>query len=136
MDENEITELDETAADLNAATIDETSDIENETAAKKSGFSHTIRHKDGGTITIKNYSIFKAVKLNCSECCGFESNPRECIDKLCPLWPFRDYTIANRTRAKYATPTPEQIKKLKEGLAKARAAKNAAANQREVLNNG
>lgn len=126
MKENETTDLEETAADLNAATVDEISDTENETAVKKSGFSHTIRHKDGGKITIQNYSIFKAVKLNCSECCGFESDPRECIDKLCPLWPFRDYTISNRTRAKHATPTPEQIKKMLEGLAKAKAAKNAS----------
>lgn len=124
MNENETTDLEESAADMNAATVDETSDTENETAAKKSGFSHTVGHKDGGTITIKNYSIFKAVKLKCSDCCGFESDPRKCIDKLCPLWPFRDYTLANRTRAKHATPTPEQIKKMQEGLAKAKAAKN------------
>lgn len=125
MNENETTYLEETATDLNTATADETSDTKNDTTAPKKVFSHTIRHKDGGTITIKNYSIFKAVKLNCSECEGFESNPEECVDKLCPLWPFRGYAIANRTRAKYASPTPEQIKKLKEGLANFKRKTNA-----------
>ena len=103
-----------------------------ETAAKKSGFSHTVGHKDGGTITIKNYSIFKAVKLKCSDCCGFESDPRKCIDKLCPLWPFRDYTIANRTRAKYAAPTPERVQKMRDALAKSRAAKNGDTTQSNI----
>ena len=125
-------ETEETAAYLNAATVDETSDTENETAAKKSGFSHTVGHKDGGTIIIKNYSIFKAVKLKCSDCCGFESDPRECIDKLCPLWPFRGYTIANRTRAKYAAPTPERVQKMREALAKSRAAKNGDTTQSNI----
>ena len=115
-------ETEETAAEITAEDVEKSSDT---TAKKPKSFSHTVRHKDGGTITINNYSMLKAIKLNCSECCGFESDPRKCIDKLCPLWPFKDYTIANRTRAKHATPTPEQIKKLQEGLAKSRAAKNA-----------
>ena len=60
--------------------------------------SHTVRHKDGGTITFKNYSLKLAVLLNCSDCCGFESDPRQCPDKLCPMWPFRGYTLKNRAR--------------------------------------
>ena len=60
--------------------------------------AHTVRHKDGGTITFKNYSLKLAVLLNCSECEGFENDPRKCVDKLCPLWPFRGYTMKNRSR--------------------------------------
>ena len=125
-------ETEETAAEITAEEVEESSDTTSEPTSKKSGFSHTVGHKDGGTITIKNYSIFKAVKLKCSDCCGFESDPRECIDKLCPLWPFRGYTIANRTRAKYAAPTPERVQKMRDALAKSRAAKNGDTTQSNI----
>jgi hypothetical protein len=59
---------------------------------------HTVEHKDGGTVTIKNYTAKKAVLLYCSWCMGFESDPRQCTDKLCPFWPFRGYTSKNRVR--------------------------------------
>ena len=80
----------------------ETEQLEDENECK-ANFSraipeHTIRHKDGKTVTIKNYTVKKAVLLNCSECEGFESDPRQCTDKLCPLWPFRGYTSKNRSR--------------------------------------
>lgn len=60
--------------------------------------THTVRHKDGKTITIKNYTPKTAILLCCSECEGFESDPRKCTVKLCPLWPFRGYTLKNRAR--------------------------------------
>ena len=106
----------------------ETDETETQATAKPAkGFSHTIRHKDGGTITIKNYSITKAVRLNCSECCGFEDDPRKCPDKLCPLFPFKDYTMLNRTRAtREITMTPERIEKMNQGLKKYREQKAAA----------
>lgn len=122
-------ETEETAAENTAEEVEESSDT---TAKKPKSFSHTVRHKDGGTITINNYSMQKAIKLNCSECCGFESDPRECIIKTCPLFPFKDYTMANRTRAKYAIPTPEQVQKMRNALAKSRAAKNGDTPQSNI----
>ena len=59
---------------------------------------HTVQHKDGRTVTIKNYTVKKAILLRCSECEGFENDPRKCAEKLCPLWPFRGYTSKNRVR--------------------------------------
>lgn len=61
---------------------------------------HTIRHADGGTITIENYSRTKAIRLMCSECMGFESDTKGCTDFKCPLFPYRgEKTImANRSR--------------------------------------
>ena len=111
MQENETTKQDETETQ--------------ETDTIKKGFSHTVRHKDGKTVTIKNYSMKKAIALNCSECEGFESDPRNCVDKLCPLWPFRDYTLKNRNRAEYKF-TPEQKQKALENLKKGHKQKDSA----------
>ena len=59
------------------------------------GKTHRIRTKDGGTVVIKNYARAKAIKLHCTCCCGYEEmNPRDCPDKLCPLWPFRGKNLA------------------------------------------
>lgn len=60
--------------------------------------AHTVRHKDGGTVTINNYIRSKAIKLMCSECMGFDENPKNCTDNRCPLFPFRGLLRANRTR--------------------------------------
>jgi len=50
---------------------------------------HTIRTKDGGSIKVA-LTRSSAIKAQCTECCGFgEAHPKECSDKLCPLWPFR-----------------------------------------------
>lgn len=59
---------------------------------------HTIRHKDGGTITIENMNRSTAIKCMCSECMGFESDVLECTDTKCPLFPFRKRTLINRSR--------------------------------------
>jgi len=79
-----------------------TATIEIETESKentrKKCFSHTVKHKDGGTVTIENYSMKKAILLCCSECEGFESDPRKCNVKNCPLFPFKGMTQKNRMR--------------------------------------
>ena len=49
---------------------------------------HTIRTADGGTITTE-LNRGKAIKAMCTECMGFETNPKECTSKLCPLYPWR-----------------------------------------------
>ena len=80
----------------------ETEPLEDENECK-ANFSraipeHTIRHKDGGTVTIKNYTLKNAILNTCSVCEGFEGDPRKCAEKLCSLWPFRGYTSKNRVR--------------------------------------
>lgn len=94
----------------------ETEETETKATEKPAkGFCHTVRHKDGGKVTIKNYTISKAIKNCCSDCCGFETDPRECNEKTCELYPYRGYSKSNRTRAIYKNhSTPEQIEKLKE----------------------
>ena len=57
---------------------------------------HTVRHRNGKTTVIDNYTRGKAIKLMCSECMGFESHPKDCTDPLCPLFPYRGITMANR----------------------------------------
>ena len=52
---------------------------------------NTIRTSDGGMKTIK-YSRAMAIKLMCMECMGWETHPKDCTSKHCPLFPFRGYT--------------------------------------------
>lgn len=59
---------------------------------------HTIRHKDGGTITIENMNRSTAIKCMCSECMGFEEDVMCCTDTKCPLYPFRKRTLMNRSQ--------------------------------------
>lgn len=70
---------------------------EREAAPKKSR-THTVRHKDGGTLTLDGYTRGMAIKLACTECMGFEAHPKDCTSELCPLYPFRRLTFATRTR--------------------------------------
>lgn len=58
-----------------------------------------IRHKDGGTVKVPNYTRKIAIKCMCSECMGFESDVRGCTDTRCPLYPFRANTVINRSRS-------------------------------------
>ncbi|MFA5298621.1 MAG: hypothetical protein WC389_10500 [Lutibacter sp.] len=53
---------------------------------------HTIRSADGGTISTE-LTRTKAIKAMCTECMGFEANPKECTSKLCPLYPWRGKTM-------------------------------------------
>lgn len=53
--------------------------------------THKVRCADG---KFKVLSMTKAlaIKAFCCECLGWETNPRECVCKLCPLFPFRGKT--------------------------------------------
>lgn len=73
--------------------------LEDET--EQTGMTHTIRHGDGGTIEIKNYTRTLAIKLMCSECMGFESDVKGCTDFKCPLFPFRGKKICTFNRIRY-----------------------------------
>lgn len=57
---------------------------------------HTVKTKDYGTtkkvVDIDNYARARAIKAFCTECLGFEENPRDCTAKTCPLYPFRGRT--------------------------------------------
>lgn len=58
---------------------------------------HTIRSRDGKTVTIKNYHRSRAIKLFCSECLGWENNPVEtCSSPLCPIYPFRGRSLLSQ----------------------------------------
>jgi hypothetical protein len=56
--------------------------------------SHTVRTRDGGKITLK-YGRKLAIRLFCTECLGWEDNPKDCTAPLCPLYPFRAGTMAS-----------------------------------------
>ena len=51
--------------------------------------SHAVRHAKGGTIVIEKYTRSKAIRVFCSECLGWDEDPKKCTDPLCPLFPFR-----------------------------------------------
>jgi len=55
---------------------------------------HTVRTADGGTKEVKNLTRTLAVKMLCTECLGFEGDPKECTSPMCPVWPFRRRTLA------------------------------------------
>jgi hypothetical protein len=82
---------------------------------------HTIRCREGGTVEVDNYTIGKAVKLQCTECLGWgEEHPEKCGCPLCPLYPFRGICQAGYSN-KPKTPRPERPKmsmnpKAREGL--------------------
>lgn len=75
--------------------------------------NHTIRHKDGETVTIDSYSPMRAIRAQCTECMGYQKNEvSKCTAPLCPLFPFRDAFDASVTRR--APLTEEQRKVLAE----------------------
>jgi hypothetical protein len=46
------------------------------------------------TVTISPYPRGLAIKMCCTECLGFEADPRsECTSPLCPLYPYRGKTL-------------------------------------------
>jgi hypothetical protein len=77
--------------------------------------SHTVRSapiRSGAhsytrtTVTIAPYNRALAMKLMCTECLGFEADPRsECTSPLCPLYPFRGKTL--RAYVKKSATKPE-----------------------------
>jgi len=56
---------------------------------------HSVRHKQGGKVTIDNYSRAMAIRLQCTECMGWESDPKGCTANICPLFPFRGISKLN-----------------------------------------
>jgi hypothetical protein len=49
---------------------------------------HTIHTREGG---LKEVSLYRAtaIKVFCTECMGWDSNPKECTAQNCALFPFR-----------------------------------------------
>ena len=56
--------------------------------------THEIRLRDGTTKALK-YGRKMAIKLCCTECMGWETDPKDCTATLCPLYPFRGGTRAS-----------------------------------------
>lgn len=62
--------------------------------AKRKVVSHTVIGKSGLPVSVEHYTKNVAIKLMCTECCGFgEVNPKECNAKNCPLFPYRGKTL-------------------------------------------
>jgi hypothetical protein len=61
---------------------------------------HTIRGFGGnGTVEVV-LNRQTAIKAQCTECMGYESDPKECTSKLCSLWPWRGKTLVSCGRQK------------------------------------
>jgi len=60
---------------------------------------HTVRTKEQGYITL-SLSRARAIKLMCTECMGWETNPKECTDPHCPLFLYRGRTTLTGLSAK------------------------------------
>ena len=61
----------------------------------KKPITHTVRingDERNTTLTIEKYTRNLAIKLMCTECLGYETNPKECTSPKCPLFPFRKMT--------------------------------------------
>ncbi len=92
---------------------------------------HKIRCRAGGTVEIKGLTRSKAIKLQCTECLGWgEDDPKNCTDKLCPLFPFRGSSQASYRAVKVEdsnkptkTINPNAHKGLKEYWAKKKSEK-------------
>ena len=57
---------------------------------------HTVRtnkHDGTGRITLSPYTRGMAIRLHCTECLGFEGNPKDCTSPACALYPFRKKTF-------------------------------------------
>ncbi len=60
--------------------------------------NHTIRSKDGTTMTFADYPRNKAIKAMCYECMGWDGDPKvECTSPQCPLYPYRGKLLIGRT---------------------------------------
>ena len=57
--------------------------------------THTVRMRDGTTKAL-TYGRNMAIKLLCTECLGFEGDPKDCTCPLCPVYPFRGRTLASQ----------------------------------------
>lgn len=63
-------------------------DIVNKKTRTKAAKEHTIRTKTGGTVSVK-LNRGRAIKAMCTECLGWNDDPKGCTSPLCPLFPFR-----------------------------------------------
>jgi len=55
--------------------------------------TNRVRTKDGRSKELR-YGRKQAVHTFCTECLGWEQNPADCTDPMCPLYPFRGRTQA------------------------------------------
>jgi hypothetical protein len=62
--------------------------------------AHTVRAADGGNATFPDYTRGFAIHAHCSECMGWEGNPRDCTATRCALYPFRGMTHRTREASK------------------------------------
>lgn len=66
---------------------------------------HTVRHKDGGTVSINHMTKNLAIKLMCTECMGWEGGIRRgkeggCSSSMCPLFPYRGWSLLGISKRK------------------------------------
>ncbi len=54
---------------------------------------HTILTKNGKAKSLL-LTRGKAIKIHCTECCGYELNPKDCEIENCALYPFRGKSMA------------------------------------------
>ena len=57
-------------------------------AKRLNGVAHKIRGNRGGVVDCE-LTRGKAIKAMCTECMGWETNPKDCMSILCPLYPYR-----------------------------------------------
>ena len=57
---------------------------------------HKIKSRDGGHVTIHGMTPRQAIKLHCTECCGWETNPKDCLSTDCPLFPYRGKSLKSQ----------------------------------------
>ena len=64
----------------------------NEKAAK-GRVHHTVRTRDGGMKEIINMTPRQAIKIFCTECMGWDTDPKNCTATHCALYPLRGRTL-------------------------------------------
>jgi hypothetical protein len=70
-------------------------------------FDHTVRSPDG-EVMIPNLRAIEAILLKCAECMGWQlAEIDRCVDKLCPLWPWRGRTTLHKGRKEFDDPEKE-----------------------------
>ena len=82
-----------------------------------------VRGKSGALLSLKRPSPLAAIRMMCTECFGFETHPRECTDKHCPLYTYRGRSTKTMEYAPRVL-SEEYKAKAVAGLAKWRASKD------------
>ena len=54
--------------------------------------THTVKSNRNTDVVIPGYTRGLAIKLFCTACMGFETNPSSCASPNCALFPFRKKT--------------------------------------------